>query len=60
MNKMFGRPRTDDPRDIAVQLNVKIPWHYREQLVAIAKEREEPLNRLVVNALVAAYPPVRQ
>jgi len=56
-------PETDNPRpgpeDVAVQLNVKVPWHYREQLVRMAKEKGLSLNRLVVNGLVRSYPPER-
>ena len=46
-----------DPQDLAVQLNVKVPWHYREQLVREAREKGTSLNRLVVNALVRSIPP---
>lgn len=57
----MGRPHiSDDPQDIAVQLNVKVPWHYREQLVRMAREQKLSLNRLVVNALVRSVPPERQ
>lgn len=49
-----------DPRDIAVQLNIKIPYHYREQLIATAEEQKTSLSRLVATALVRAYPPKRQ
>jgi len=49
-----------DPQDVAVQLNVKVPWHYREQLVREAKEKGLSLNRFVVNGLVRAYPPERR
>ena len=43
--------------DAPVQLNVKVPWHYREQLVRMAKDKGTSLNRLVVNGLVRSYPP---
>lgn len=57
----MGRPHiSDDPQDISVQLNVKVPWHYREQLVRMAREQKVSLNRFVVNALVRSYPPERQ
>ena len=49
-----------DPQDMAVQLNVKVPWHYREQLIRLAQEQRTSLNRLVVNAIVRAHPPERQ
>jgi hypothetical protein len=58
-------PDTDDVRrldaeDVPVQLNVKVPWHYREQLVRMAKDKGLSLNRLVVNGLVRSYPPERR
>ena len=58
-------PEMDEVRrlsaeDVPVQLNVKVPWHYREQLVRMAKEKGLSLNRLVVNGLVRAYPPDRR
>ena len=49
-----------DPEDIPVQLNVRIPWHYREQLIAEAAERGVSLNRYVTNALVRQHPPTRR
>lgn len=53
-------PERVDPQDISVQLNVRIPFHYREQLVRLARERGVSLNRYVVNALVRSVPPERQ
>jgi len=53
-------PERVDPLDIPVQLNVRIPYHYREQLVRLARERKVSLNRYVVNALVRSVPPERQ
>jgi predicted HicB family RNase H-like nuclease len=55
-----GNPRYDSPEDLAVQLNMKVPWHYREQLTRQAKEAGLSLNRYCVNALVRAYPPERK
>lgn len=49
--------RRTSPEDVPVQLNVKVPWHYREQLVRVAREKGTSLNRLVVNALVRSIPP---
>ena len=49
-----------DPLDIPVQLNIRIPYHYREQLVDEARRLNISLNRLVTNALVRALPPERQ
>lgn len=51
--------RRADPQDVSVQLNVKVPWHYREQLVRMAREKGTSLNRLVVNAIVRSIPPER-
>jgi predicted HicB family RNase H-like nuclease len=45
---------------MAVQLNVKVPWHYREQLIRLAQEQGTSLNRIVINALVRSVPPERQ
>jgi predicted HicB family RNase H-like nuclease len=52
-------PRRRDSDHISVQINVRIPYHYRETLIALAEKRSMSLNRLVINALVAAYPPER-
>lgn len=49
-----------DPQDVTVQLNVGVPWHYREQLAQEAAEQKMSLNRLVVNALVRIHPPKRK
>lgn len=53
-------PERVDAQDISVQLNVRVPYHYREQLVRLAQERRVSLNRFVVNALVRSVPPERQ
>ena len=51
------RPRRRDAEDISVQINVRIPYHYRETLIRLARARNMSLNRMVINALVATYPP---
>jgi predicted HicB family RNase H-like nuclease len=51
--------RRVDPQDVSVQLNVRVPFHYREQLIRLAQERGVSLNRYVVNALVRSVPPER-
>lgn len=51
------RPRRRDAEDISVQINIRVPYHYRETLIRLAESRGMSLNRLVVNALVATYPP---
>jgi predicted HicB family RNase H-like nuclease len=43
-----------------VQLNVKVPYHYREQLINEARDLKLSLNRHVVNGLVRVYPPQRR
>jgi len=45
------------PEDVTVQVNVKVPWHYREQLQRMAREAGTSFNRFVVNALVRSVPP---
>ncbi len=55
--EVMDENRRMDPEDVPVQLNVKVPWHYREQLVRLAKERGTSLNRFVVSALVRSVPP---
>lgn len=46
-----------DPQDVTVQMIIRVPWHYRETLTKVARSRRQSLNRTLVNALVAAYPP---
>jgi hypothetical protein len=46
---------TKDPSKIGVQLNVKVPWDYREMLVSEAKERHTSLNAIVREALDDRY-----
>jgi predicted HicB family RNase H-like nuclease len=45
------------PKDVTVQMNLRVPYHYREQLIAEAHKRNISINRLLVNALVTAIPP---
>jgi len=52
--------RVIDPQDVSVQLNVKVPFHYREQLIREAHAQNLSLTRLVVNALVRTIPPERK
>jgi predicted HicB family RNase H-like nuclease len=44
--------RQTDPRQLPVQLNVKVPWQLREDLTAIASEQQLSLNELVNKAIV--------
>lgn len=48
--------REKDPRKVKVQLNVKVPWEYREHLVEVAQERGTTINHLVNEALMTVYP----
>jgi predicted HicB family RNase H-like nuclease len=49
-----------DPLDVTVQLNIKVPYHYREQLIRQAKEAGLSLNRFCINTLIRANPPERR
>jgi len=51
-------PRAD-PQDVTVQMNLRVPYFYREQLIAEARKRGISINRLMVNLLVQSLPPVR-
>lgn len=53
-------PEKLDPQDVSVQLNVRVPFHYREQLIRMAQEKRVSLNRFVTNALVRSVPPERR
>jgi predicted HicB family RNase H-like nuclease len=43
---------------VTVQMNLRVPYFYREQLIAEAQRRGMSINRLLVNLLVAGFPPV--
>ena len=45
-----------DPLQVKVQLNVKVPWEYREHLIRTALERGVSLNMLINNALMLVLP----
>lgn len=47
--------RTTDPSKINVQMNIKIPWDFREYLREQALLEERSLNALVRNALSEKY-----
>ena len=47
--------RIKDPRQLPVQLNVTMPWAFREYLRAQAEEQKVSLNKLCVEALQAKY-----
>jgi len=48
-----------DPEDVSVQMNLRVPWFYREQLIAEAARQNISINRLLVNLLVRGLPPER-
>ena len=48
-----------EPKDVTVQMNLRVPYFYREQLIAEARARGISINRLLVNLLVTSLPPVR-
>ena len=50
------RPR-NAPEDITVQINLRVPYHYRETLTTEAERQHISMNRLIINALVASIPP---
>ena len=43
---------------VTVQMNLRVPYFYREQLIAEARRRGLSINRLLVNLLVSGLPPV--
>lgn len=52
---MTFQPRHHDPGDVAVQINVRVPFAYRAFLQEMARRRGTSLNRLVLEALVKQY-----
>jgi hypothetical protein len=49
--------RAMDPRYNRVQINIKIPWWYREQLIDEANRFDLTVPRLVKQVIEAAVPP---
>jgi hypothetical protein len=49
--------RIRDPRQLPVQLNVKIPFDFREHLYQISKRQGVSMTSLVVDALRKEYLP---
>jgi len=45
------KERQKDPTQVPVQLNISVPWQFREDLIAIAKERNTSLAELVREAI---------
>jgi predicted HicB family RNase H-like nuclease len=59
--QLTERPATTstDPKEVSVQMNLRVPWFYREQLIAEAHRQGISINRLLVNLLVRGLPPER-
>jgi len=52
-------PRRADPADINVQVTIRIPFWYREQLIAEADALHVAPSALIVDAVQRIYPPKR-
>ena len=52
---MTYKSSTKDPRQLPVQLNVTLPWAFREYLRKQADTQKTSLNRIAVEALEARY-----
>jgi predicted HicB family RNase H-like nuclease len=52
----FQRTSTKDPRRVNVQMNVSVPWEYREQLREMAEEKGESFSQFVRLALMKQIP----
>jgi len=50
---MTGFKRETDPTQLPVQLNIKIPWQIREDMVTIAREKSIPFAKLARDALMS-------
>lgn len=57
--KIVARPRRQritEPDELPVQLNIKVPYWFREHLTKQAASLDVSLNRLCVDALQKAHP----
>lgn len=45
-----------DPTQVSVQLNVQVPWWFRERLHAIAIKRKVPVAQLIRETLMQEFP----
>jgi predicted HicB family RNase H-like nuclease len=52
-------PARSDPQDVSVQMNIRVPYFYREQLITEAKANGLSINRFITNLLVKSLPPKR-
>lgn len=49
----------NDPRDLSVQISIRVPFWYREQLFDVAKGLGLTLPQLVTDALQRVHEPLR-
>ena len=54
------RERITDPNKIPVQLNVKVPFEFRELLYSVAKRRKVSLTDLVYDVLRREFAPTHE
>ena len=47
--------RMKDPRQLPVQLNVNVPWSFREFLIDQAEQEGLSLNKLVTRVMMAEF-----
>ncbi len=45
------------PQDVKIQVNIRLPWEYHEQLKGKAKASKQSFNSLVLEALEKMHPP---
>ena len=61
--KLEASPALDtaraEPANVTVQMNLRVPYFYREQLIAEAHRQGMSINRFMVNLLVKAMPPIK-
>lgn len=47
-----------DPRDVAVQVSIRMPFWYREQLLDTARQLGASLPELVIDAVQRVHEPI--
>ena len=52
---MTYKQKINDPRQLAVQLNVSMPWAFRQYLRQQAEEQRISLNKVALDALYAKH-----
>ena len=45
------------PQDVKIQVNIRLPWEYHEQLKEKARAKKQSFNSLVVESLEQSFPP---